>query len=250
MNSAKVSPITRCRHGFTLLELLAVIGIVILLAALLFPAISSFQESGRRNTCLSHMRQVANIIMQYSADNANRVLPAASGANAWMNDNLWYELLDADGYLPANPNNQETKGDVWSGKRNGVMSCPSRDSAPFSYWAAQKHDLHYSLNQHPGFYNRVNTSAGSWATMAKIPKPSRAFMLAEASFPIGYPNGDNLVYPHPRKGKPVAEGEGMNLVFFDGHAEYYKGRIPNLWSGDYGQIPYENIAPEDSFPWY
>jgi prepilin-type N-terminal cleavage/methylation domain-containing protein/prepilin-type processing-associated H-X9-DG protein len=232
--------------GFTLLELMAVVGIVVVLAALIFPTIGSMKETGQRSACLAHMRQVAGIVLQYSADNGSRVLPAASGANAWMNDNVWYELLDGEDYLIANA----TKPNTWSGKRNGIMSCPARDSAAFSYSAAGKHDLHYSLNQHPGFFNRVNTSEGGWPTLAKIPNPSRAFLLAESSFPIGYPNGENLVYPHPRKGKPVTEGEGMNLVFFDGHAEYYKGRIPNLWGGDFGQIPYETIAPEDSFPWF
>lgn len=247
MNPVSAPEKRHVRGGFTLLELLAVVGIILVLAALMVPAVGSIKEAGKRNVCMAHMREVSNIVLRYSADHGNRILPVASGANAWMNDNVWYELLDAGGYLIADP---AKGGECWSGKRNGIMSCPSRDAAAFSYWSTQRHDLHYCLNQHPGFLNRVNTSEGGWPTLAKIPHPSRAFMLAEATFPVGYPNGDNLVYPHPRKGRDLAEGGGMNLVFYDGHAEYFKGRIPNLWPGDFDQVPYETIAPEDSFPWF
>ncbi len=237
---------TRLSSAFTLIELLVVVGIITILAAILFPVAGSFKESGNRTTCLAHMRQVGSMVLQFSADNGNKILPAVSGANAWMNDNLWYEMMDADDSLVANPK----KGDTWSGKKNGVMSCPSRDSAPFSYWMGGKHALHYSLNQHPGFFNRVNTSSGGWPTLASIKNPGRTFMLAESSFPVAYANGDYLVYPHARKGGKEEDGEGMNLVFYDGHGEYYKGRLPKLWVGDYGQVPYDTIAPEDSFPWY
>lgn len=241
----------REERGFTLLELLTVIGIVFVLAALLFPTVGSFRENGRKSACLSHMRELANVIFQYSADNGNRILPTASGNNAWMNDTLWYELLDAEGYLAANPNNPNNRGaDIWNGKRNSIMSCPARDRAPYSYWAGQKHDLHYCLNQNPGFLNRVNTSAGSWPTMAKVARPGSTFLLAEANFPVAYPNGDKLVYPHPRNGKAETEGGGMNLVFFDGHAEYFKGRLPVIGGEDYSQVAYDSIPPEESRPWF
>lgn len=246
MRSGPHHSFARVPSAFTLIELLVVVGIITLLAALLFPVASSFKESGNRSACLAHMRQVGSMVLQFSADNGNKVLPAVSGANAWMNDNLWYEMLDAEDVLVANPR----KGETWSGKKNGVMSCPSRDSAPFSYWMGGKHALHYSMNQHPGFFNRVNTSSGGWPTLASVTKPSRTFMLAESSFPVAYANGDYLVYPHARKGGKEEDGEGMNLVFYDGHGEYYKGRLPKLWVGDYGQVPYDTIAPEDSFPWY
>ncbi len=250
LNSATNAPRGQ-KSGFTLIELLAVVAIIAVLAALLFPTVGSIRESGKRTTCLSHMRELANVVFQYSADNGNRVLPAASGNNAWMNDSVWYELLDADGYLAANPNNpKNSPADVWNGKRNSIMSCPNRDSAPFSYWVGQKHAVHYSVNQHPGFYNRVNTSAGGWPTLAQVTRPGRTFLLAEANFPIGYPNGDNFVYPHARNGKKEADGEGQNLVFYDGHAEYFKGRLPVLWAGDFGYVPYETITQEDSFPWF
>jgi len=53
------------RYGLTLIELLVVIGIIGVLAALLFPAIQSVRESARRTNCISNMRQVAQALQNY-----------------------------------------------------------------------------------------------------------------------------------------------------------------------------------------
>lgn len=42
----------------------------------------------------------------------------------------------------------------------------------------------------------------------------------------------------------------MNLIFFDGHAEYLKGRMPVIGAGDFTQVPYNTLTPEQSFPWF
>lgn len=235
-------------NAFTLLEMLVVVAIILLLAALLIPGMNMMKESANQTACLSHMKQVAAVINQYSADNNSRLLPAASGANNWMNDNVWYELLDESGLLPADPS--KNQGDGWGGKKNSIMSCPSRDAPPYPYTMGGKFALHFTVNQNPGFLNRVNTTVGNWSTLAKIARPSRTFMLAESTFVLGYPDGENLAYPHPRNGKPIGEGGGMNLVFYDGHAESFKGRLPVLPGSDYAHIPYDQISPENSFPWF
>jgi prepilin-type N-terminal cleavage/methylation domain-containing protein/prepilin-type processing-associated H-X9-DG protein len=53
------------RLGFTLVELLVVISIIGMLAALLLPAVNQAREAGRKTTCLNNQKQIALGIIQY-----------------------------------------------------------------------------------------------------------------------------------------------------------------------------------------
>ncbi len=69
------------RRGLTLVELLAVIAIIGLLAGLLLPAIQSARESARRSSCSSKLRQLGQACLQFEA--ANGMLPRAIGSKDW-----------------------------------------------------------------------------------------------------------------------------------------------------------------------
>jgi prepilin-type N-terminal cleavage/methylation domain-containing protein/prepilin-type processing-associated H-X9-DG protein len=58
--------------GFTLVELLVVIGIIAVLVGILLPALNRARESGRRVTCLSNMRQLGMAFMMYVQENKGR----------------------------------------------------------------------------------------------------------------------------------------------------------------------------------
>lgn len=62
------------RGGFTLIELLVVIAIIAILAAILFPVFTSARESGRRARCVSNLKQLGLVIIQYT-DDYNGFLP-------------------------------------------------------------------------------------------------------------------------------------------------------------------------------
>lgn len=59
------------RAGFTLAELLTVIGVVALLFALLLPVLSVARERSRRIACMSNVRQLAMGMLLYAEDDAS-----------------------------------------------------------------------------------------------------------------------------------------------------------------------------------
>ena len=64
------------RTGFTLVELLIVISIIAILAAILFPVFSRARESARRASCQSNLKQIGLAGMQYSRDYDDCLPPA------------------------------------------------------------------------------------------------------------------------------------------------------------------------------
>ena len=59
------------RRGFTLLELLVVIGVIAVLLGLLFPALGRAREAARTSVCLSNVRQITNAAIMYTSDHEN-----------------------------------------------------------------------------------------------------------------------------------------------------------------------------------
>jgi len=61
--------------GFTLVEMLVVVTLIVLLIAMLLPALGTAKEKGRRSVCASQLHQVFMATVDYSLDNQRLVPP-------------------------------------------------------------------------------------------------------------------------------------------------------------------------------
>lgn len=112
-----------CRRGFTLVELLVVVGIIVLLVAILLPVLGRLRESGRTVTCLSNLRSIHQGTLTY-AQAFDGFLPPANITFNFSGDfntdrtNWWFVV---DGYIyPERGMTNATNGDP-----SEVFKCPS-----------------------------------------------------------------------------------------------------------------------------
>src|SRR5690348_17671107 len=67
-------PRTYRHRGFTLVELLVVIGIIALLVSILLPALNKAREDAKRVRCLSNQRQLVMAWQMYASDNKGKIV--------------------------------------------------------------------------------------------------------------------------------------------------------------------------------
>jgi prepilin-type N-terminal cleavage/methylation domain-containing protein len=88
----------RCRRGFTLLEMMTVLVIVLILAVLLIPAMGKYQEKARRAVCVARLKGLYVATTGFLGSNEGRwprIVPTMSDEVKYSQQ--WYEVVSQHG---------------------------------------------------------------------------------------------------------------------------------------------------------
>jgi prepilin-type processing-associated H-X9-DG protein/prepilin-type N-terminal cleavage/methylation domain-containing protein len=170
--------------AFTLVELLAVIAILAILMALLFPALGKMHEKTNTTKCVGNLRQIGALVGIYVADNDGYLpywLPTTDGGS-WVWDN-YAHTATRGGELPRlagyHPGGIMTDAQYLAPGSKNLFNCPSNTSKVRSNGYAANTLLMGDIR-----------NPGTRKKMVSISHPGRMVLIADNA--VSKENEDNV----------------------------------------------------------
>jgi len=214
-----MSQVRRARRGFTLVELLVVIGIIALLVSILLPALNKAREDAKRVRCLSNQRQLVMAWQMYASENKGHFCSSNTppfSQNGPDGKGWWY--------WAAAGNTLEClyDGKLWPYLKNyDVYKCPN-DRIMYTHT--------YSIN---GYLAGEN--GDRIFTIGQVKKAYATFCFIEELDPRGYEINSFMPTHYPADNwNDIPGNMHMNagiISFCDGHAQIWPWSDPRTYQG-------------------
>lgn len=226
------------RRGFTVVELLVVIGVVGVTAGLLLPSVSGAARQAGTVACLNNLKQLQACWLMYAGDHQDVVPPNLSSnhhgiwrstADSWIgNSNA---RLDRDARAIQ-------QGLLFRYDYNRVVAhyrCPSDDSRVQAVRGAsttQARTRSYSMSGCLG--GRESEDQAVVQRVVEVPVPSRLFVFVD-EHEDSIDDAHFLTWPKPQErwvNLPSGRhARGANLSFVDGHVERWRWQAGKKFEG-------------------
>lgn len=196
------------RRAFTLIELLIVIAIIAILAALLLMGLTKAKAKTREVVCKNNLRQFGQAMQMYAADNDDFLPPEGTGTS--LNPTIgWYIALPRVMGIPTYAE-MEWRTNPAAPLTRSPLICPSNTNR-----SNGNNLFHYCLNEHLD-----GTGAGDRRTrISTLPRPSVVVWLFDNGKLAARAQWNNL---HTN-----IHSRGANISFLDGHVQHF--RAPEYW---------------------
>jgi prepilin-type N-terminal cleavage/methylation domain-containing protein/prepilin-type processing-associated H-X9-DG protein len=204
------------RRGFTLVEILVVIGIIGLLISMLMPVLGAARRAGNTVRCASNLRQVGLAIELYAQKNDQMLPYAGFSTDDDAIEIGWDDLLDRElgGQLTGPEINAR-----WSTKPRAVLLCPA-DPIP-SQFAPDSHRKSYGIVRVLNGHAPPRLSFEGIAAQASIPTPTSplTMRLSLKQSEIRRPSELLVIVEAPHRWNVLGTAHGVNYSFIDKPAD-------------------------------